>query len=105
MSAFGDGIILGTIDYGGKFAFLFSMQKTAASKFKWETARLELLGSEMPARVPSRADLLKIASYLDNTFGVGVVRHRNSATRQLEAYLEDLAAVQVQSFVSMPVAA
>jgi hypothetical protein len=91
MSAFGGGFTLGTIDYGGKFLFHFEIGfETATGRHKWyqwDTARLTLVGSSMPARIPSRADLAKIAAYLDNRFGVGVVRHRFGATAQLEAYL------------------
>lgn len=91
MSPFGDGFILGTIDYGGKFLFLFDIGfNRAERRYKWETARLQLIGSVMPSRVASRADLRKIAAYLDNQFGVGAIQHRNSASKQLAAFLAEL---------------
>jgi hypothetical protein len=93
MSAFGDGSISGIIDYGGKFVFLLSIgyrRETNMKRYQWQTASIKLIGSSLPARFPSRADLQKIAAYLDYSLSSRELESVRSAKSQLEAYLRQI---------------
>lgn len=92
----GGALCIGQIDYVIRDHVLI---------FQWSTARVRELGTEKKSEYANVLDLAQIAIFLDSMSGRSATTHKNSPESQLKAYLEDLAAMQVNHSVSMASAA